>query len=129
MDPANPYGALVPWPAVADAERAKPRRVAGAWLILARGRPVLYVAPRGGSLLSFPGTIRDEEGALDSAIEALRTLPKGSARGLLVIRTIDGLDVADSPLADAFRRAGFVSDYRGLVDARPPGTPAGRQTG
>ncbi len=129
MDPANPYGALVPWPAVADAERAKPRRVSGAWVIMARGRPVLYVGARGGSLVSFPGTIRDEEGALEAAIEALRTLPKGTARGLLVIRTIDGIDVADSPLADAFRRAGFVTDYRGLVDARPPGTPAGRQAG
>ncbi|MEO1016062.1 MAG: DEAD/DEAH box helicase, partial [Pseudomonadota bacterium] len=29
MDPANPFGALVPWPDVRDSQRAKPRRVAG----------------------------------------------------------------------------------------------------
>ena len=122
MDPANPYGALVSWPAVADPDRARPRRVAGAWLMLARGRPVLYVGSRGSNLITFPETIRDEAGALESAIEMLRHLPKGLSRGMLVIRKIDGVEVTDSGYLEQFRNAGYATDYRGLIDTRPPGS-------
>ena len=121
MDPANPYGALVPWPAVADPTRGKPRRVAGAWVLLARGRPVLYVGRRARSLVTFPTTIRDEDGALDAAIAALRELPTSDRHRMLVIEQIDGIDAADSPHAARFRAAGFASDYRGLIDVKVPG--------
>ena len=124
MDPANPYGAIVPWPAVADPERAKPRRVSGAWILLARGRPVLYAGPRGRALITFPETLRDEEGALAAAIDRLRHLPKGTSRSMLVIQKIDGVAVSESPLLPQFREAGFASDYRGLIDVMPPGSPA-----
>ena len=118
MDPANPYGAVVPWPAVADADKLRPRRVSGAWVLLARGRPLLYVARRGRNLITFPAAIRDDDGALDAVIEALRHLPRGSARGMLVIENVDGVPVAESPLAERFRRAGFAQDYRGMIDIR-----------
>ncbi len=123
MDPANPYGALVPWPLAADPDKAKPRRVAGAWVMLARGRPVLWVGSNASSLITFPETIRDEEGSLDAAIEMLRHLPK--ARGMLVIRKVDGVDVTNSPMLPRFLEAGFATDYRGLVDTRVPGAAAG----
>ena len=109
---------------MADADRAKPRRVAGAWVLLARGRPVLYAGPRGRSLITFPETIRDEEGALAAAIDHLRRLPKGSSRSMLVIQKIDGIEVTESPLLQQFREAGFASDYRGLIDVLPPGSPS-----
>ncbi len=125
QDPANPYGALVPWPATGDAEAPAPRRVAGAWVLLARGRPVLYAAGRGRSLITFPDTIRDEPGALNAAIDALRRLPKASTRGMLVIEKIDGVPVTRSPLSEAFRAAGFATDYRGLIDVEVPGCRAG----
>ena len=124
-DPANVYGALVGWPETADPVRAKPRRVAGAWLLLARGRPVLYVGRRGRSLVTFPASIRDEDGALEAAIAALRDLPKTGKHRLLVIETIDGVDAKDSPLASVFRSAGFSSDYRGLIDVEVPGRALG----
>lgn len=116
LDPANPYGGIVPWPEVAKPDSAKPRRVAGAWLLLARGRPVLYAARRARNLITFPATIRNEDGALNAAIAALRHLPRGTSRGMLVIEKVDGVNVAESPLADAFRDAGFARDYRGLID-------------
>ncbi len=122
MDPANPYGALLPWPETVDPKQPKPRRVAGARILLARGRPVLYLGPRGRTLITFPGTIRDEEGALPAAIETLRHLPKGSTRGMLVIEKIDGIAAEDSPLRQVFLDAGYASDYRGLIDVQPPGT-------
>ncbi len=120
-DPVNPYGALIPWPAVAEAARTRLRRIEGSWVVLARGRPVLYVGSRGSQLVTFPESVRDEEGALEAAIEALRRLPKGATRRLLVIETIDGESVGDSPHLATFRQSGFANDYRGLVDTRPSG--------
>ena len=115
-DPANPYGGIVPWPSVANAEKAKPRRVAGAWLLLARGRPVIYAARRGRQLITFPATLRDHEDAFESAVRALRHLPRGTARGMLVIEKIDGIAVNESPLLGALKGLGFANDYRGLID-------------
>lgn len=120
MDPANPYGAQVAWPETADPETGKPRRVAGAWVVLARGRPVFYVARKGRLLLTFPDTLRDEDGALEAAIEALRTLPKTAIKGVLTIEKIDGVSSPSSPHAEAFRAAGFENDYRGLMDGQVP---------
>jgi hypothetical protein len=51
-------------------------------------------------------------------------LPKSGRSRLTVIEKIDGVNVLESPLLEAFRDAGFGSDYRGLVDVRPPGTGA-----
>ncbi len=124
MDPANPYGATLRWPAVSNAEQARPRRISGAWVLLARGRPVLYVGPRGSALITFPETIRDEAGALDAAIGTLRHLPRGTSRGMLVIRKIDGEEVTRSALLERFLDAGYVTDYQGLIDAAPPGGTA-----
>ncbi len=116
-DPANPYGALLSWPDTAVPGQGGPRRVPGAWVMLARGRPVFYVGSRARSLLSFPSTVRDVDGALDAAIEALRHLPRG--RGLLVIDRIDGVPAPDSALLPRFKAADFALDYRGIIDVRP----------
>lgn len=124
MDPANPYGSLVPWPQSADPSAAKPRRVSGAFVIMARGRPVLFVAASRRAVVSFPESIALSDGALPAAIDALRTLPRGKSRSMLVIEKIDGIGVMDSPLLDAFRNAGFSKDYRGLIDDQPIGTLA-----
>ena len=45
-DPAQPYGAALPWPK-RDDEARRPQRVAGAYVVLAGAEPVLYVE-RGG---------------------------------------------------------------------------------
>ncbi len=115
LDPANPYGALVPWPAPANAA-TKPRRVAGAWVLLARGLPVFYVGARARQLLSFPDTLNAFDGVVDAAITALRQLPGG----VRLITKIDGVASADSPLASAFTERGFVRDYQGLSDTELP---------
>ncbi len=122
MDPANPFGAALPWPVTASADTTPPRRSAGAWLVLVRGHPALYATRRGRQLLTFPGALARFDDALAASIEALRRLPRGSRKGLLVVEKIDGVNVLESPLLDAFVGEGFGSDYRGLVDLRPPGT-------
>ncbi|MEO1033956.1 MAG: DEAD/DEAH box helicase [Pseudomonadota bacterium] len=117
LDPANPYGALVPWPSVVAAGDAKPRRINGAWIVLARGRPVLWIGPRGRALLSFPDTLAAYDDALAMAIDALRTLPR-AGKSLRTIEKIDGVAAAESTLAAVFLEHGFVRDYRGLSDTR-----------
>ena len=124
IDPANPYGSLVPWPLTAD-DKARPRRVAGAWVISVRGRAAFYVGRNGRSLMTFPETLGRDAAVLDVAIEALRHLPRTGRHRLLVIEKIDGQPVSESPLAARFLAADFASDYRGLVDVRPLGRAAG----
>jgi len=122
MDPANPYGTLLDWPdrgSSGAAGAGVPRRAAGAWVLMARGRPLFHVARRGRSIITFPANL-EQDGALGAAIEALRRLPAG--RGMLVVEKIDGVPVSESPHAAAFGAAGFRNDYRGMIDVRPAGT-------
>jgi ATP-dependent Lhr-like helicase len=121
-DPANPYGAQLPWPEPGNPDLAAPRRVSGAFVILVRGVPALYAARNGRVLLSFPLGLRKTPGALDVAIRALFRLPRTGRSKLTVVEKIDGVNVLESPFLEDFRNAGFGTDYRGLVDVRPPGS-------
>ena len=43
-DPAQPYGAALPWPRKEDQEHGRrPARVAGAYVVMVEDEPVLYV--------------------------------------------------------------------------------------
>ena len=53
-DPAQPYGAALPWPRRDDDERLPLQRVPGAYLILVDGAPALYVERGGRGLLRLP---------------------------------------------------------------------------
>ncbi len=117
VDPANAWGASLPWPACGNDDKQRPKRVAGAHLLQARGRPLLFIGRRGRSLITFPSIYREFDNALAVAIDALRAW-RGD-QGMLVIEKIDGVDVVHSPLLPVFQAAGFVSDYRGLIDIEP----------
>ena len=68
-DPANPYGATLPWPKREDDESGRrPARVPGAYVVTLDAEPVLYVERGGKGLL--PCASRDEEW-LRPALEAL----------------------------------------------------------
>jgi ATP-dependent Lhr-like helicase len=120
-DPANPYGAALPWPdrparaapGDGDGQRAhKPGRKAGALVVLVDGALVLYVERGGRSLLSWT----DEPGALQAAADALALAVRDGALGRLTVERADGEAVlsADSPLAVALAAAGFHATPRGL---------------
>jgi len=126
-DPANPWGALLPWPETARPAEARPRRVPGAWVILADGLPALYLGPGRRHLLTFPQTAQAED-RLQRALSALAALPERLRRGSLTIERIDGEPAADSPLAELMLGQGFMRDYRGLVAQRRY-LPAGRDEG
>ena len=112
-DPANPYGALLPWPAHRVEERSGPKRVAGASVVLADGTPVLYVGKGGKRILTF-AAIEDER-LLQAAVAGLRPLARGERGRALRVERVDGRDAREGALSEAFVRAGFVPDYRGLV--------------
>jgi ATP-dependent helicase Lhr and Lhr-like helicase len=110
VDPANPYGWLLPWPEREPGE-APARRAAGAAVILVDGQAALYVDKGGRRLLTF---IDDR----DTVIAAARALDRVAARKrgkTLRIETIDGQPARVSPHAAAFIEAGFFADPHGLM--------------
>jgi len=115
LDPANPYGALLPWPASGGGESHRPRRTPDTWVVLVDGRPALYVGSGGRRLLTFPDSTAGERGALGLALRALHRLPRGRRRRLLVVEQVDGVSAEASPIYELMRECGFARDYRGLV--------------
>jgi ATP-dependent Lhr-like helicase len=145
-DPANPYGALLPWPATAAPPAAGPpgagaprtaaaagtggpKRAAGAWVILVAGKAVLYLTASGKQLLSFPDSITDEGHELIPALALLPRVP-AAGRKRRLIQHIDGIPALESPLREALLAAGFEVDHDALVPARfAPNAASKRGTG
>ncbi|MFN2561193.1 MAG: ATP-dependent helicase [Jatrophihabitans sp.] len=113
-DPANPYGAALPWPEAprsADGGRGhQPARKAGALVVLVDGVCVLYVERGGRTLLSFA----DDAGTLQPAADALALAVRDGALGKLQVERADGQPVSESTLGDALEAAGFRPTPRGL---------------
>ncbi|MBE3010130.1 DEAD/DEAH box helicase [Microbispora sp. NEAU-D428] len=108
-DPANPYGAALPWPERTDDVTHKPGRKAGALVVLVEGALILYVE-RGGKTLLSSGPEED----LRPAVQALAVAVKRGALGKLTVERADGTAITDSPLAEALEAAGFHPTPRGL---------------
>lgn len=106
-DPANPYGAALPWPERSPAH--KPGRKAGALVVLVDGHLVLYVERGGKTLLSFA-----EDDRVRLAVDALARVVRDGALGKLTVERADGTAIGDSPLAAVLEAAGFHPTPRGL---------------
>ncbi|MFF3668177.1 Lhr family helicase [Microtetraspora malaysiensis] len=117
-DPANPYGAALPWPDRTGEVTHKPGRKAGALVVLVEGRLVLYVERGGRTLLSFGpagGTGGGDAGEdLQPAVDALALAVREGALGKLTVERADGASIIDSPLAAALEAAGFHPTPKGL---------------
>jgi ATP-dependent Lhr-like helicase len=111
-DPANAFGAALPWPPrpgeVPGGHR--PGRKAGALVVLSDGKLVLYVERGGKTLLSWTS---DPE-VLVPAAAGLAEAVRGGALGRLTVERADGTGVYDTPLAQALADAGFRPTPRGL---------------
>ncbi|MCB9678467.1 MAG: DEAD/DEAH box helicase [Alphaproteobacteria bacterium] len=106
VDPASPWGAVLPWP---ERPEPQPRREAGALVVLVGGAPVLWLGKGAKSLVTFPCP----PSAFDAAVQALRG--QTALRRTLRIDRIDGDAALDSPHRARFLQAGFAADYKGLV--------------
>jgi ATP-dependent Lhr-like helicase len=112
-DPAQPYGAALPWPTRPEetASSHRPGRKAGAVVVLFAGALVLYVERGGKTLLSWT----DDPAALEPCAQALAGAVREGALGRITVEKADGGVVAyDSPLTRALEAAGFRHTPRGL---------------
>jgi ATP-dependent helicase Lhr and Lhr-like helicase len=116
-DPANPYGAALPWPRRGDADRRPFQRAAGASVVLVDGRAVLYLDRGGSSLQTLPAF--DDPAVADLALQALGELVADGRQRELIIGKIDGEPAGRSRWYDTLLRNGFIQGYRGLVLRRP----------
>jgi len=108
-DPAQPYGAALPWPKRAGARAA---RVAGAHVVLLGGEPALYVERGGRSLV--PLREPDEEWlrvALAALVSHVRT--RGGKR--LAVERFDGEPVVETMAMPLLVEAGFLAGPRRAV--------------
>ncbi|MHC6175402.1 ATP-dependent helicase [Glutamicibacter sp. X7] len=108
-DPANPYGAALPWPASNTGHR--PGRKAGALVGMLDGRLYLYLERGGRTVLTFA-----EPGAAEVAAvakELVRVL-RGAKVDKIAVATVNGQPVAEHPLGAALLEAGFYSTVQGI---------------
>ena len=112
-DPAQPYGAALPWPdrPGETVSSHRPGRKAGALVVLVDGSLVLYVERGGRTLLSWT----DDPERLATSANALAAAVRGGALGRLTVERADGERAGgDSPLTQALEAAGFRPTPRGL---------------
>ena len=114
-DPANLFGAGLPWPPLSGGDApsaARPSRRPGSLVVVRDGMPVLYAAAGLRSVLAFTA----DEAALDEAARALvahaaRAVRRDGAEGSrkkVVVESFNGRPVLDTPFADVLQRAGLV---------------------
>ncbi|HET7068318.1 MAG TPA: ATP-dependent helicase [Nocardioides sp.] len=112
-DPANPFGAALPWPERETSGGHRPGRKAGALVVLVDGALTLYVERGGRTLLTWS----DDASALGPAALSLCEAGRRGALGRMTVERADGEQIlggGSTPLREALDAAGFVSTPRGL---------------
>ncbi len=112
-DPANPYGAALPWPRDETRHQRTPSRSAGAYVVLHDGEVVLYLERGGRSLLTFRPF--DDPAIAVAAVGALRWLVADGRQKRVQLERVDGEPIAASPQRDRLVEVGFRPAYRGYV--------------
>ncbi|GGO91558.1 Lhr family helicase [Wenjunlia tyrosinilytica] len=109
-DPANAYGAALPWPEPPNGAGHKPGRKAGALVVLVDGELILYVERGGKSLIAWETTPE----RLQAAVDALALAVREGALGKITVERANGESALTSPLGHALEAAGFHPTPRGL---------------
>jgi ATP-dependent Lhr-like helicase len=119
-DPAQPYGAALPWPK-REASQGRPARVAGAYVVTVQDEPLLYLERGGRGLVvlaehggSAPVAGREPE-PLREALEALAGAVRAGRVPKLSLERIDGEPAIASRLAPLLVELGFQSGPRRLT--------------
>jgi ATP-dependent helicase Lhr and Lhr-like helicase len=108
-DPAQPYGAVLPWPKRAGGRAS---RVVGAYVVLLDGEAVLFVERGGRSLLPLR---EPHEEWLRAALEALVAQARRAGLKRLAVERFDGEPVAESDVLPLLADAGFILGPRRAV--------------
>lgn len=118
-DPANPYGAALPWPEVPagpDGVRPtghRPGRKAGAVVVMVDGALTLYVERGGRTLLCFAEDLTDVR-VLRPTAQALSWALRTARVEKMSLEKVNGLPLLGTPLAEALLAAGFYASPSGL---------------
>jgi ATP-dependent Lhr-like helicase len=110
-DPANPFGAALPWPARSDESiKHRPARKAGSLVVMHDGHAVLYLERGGKKALVFDShPVR-----LAAAAASLAQTVRSRRVNRLSVETADGQPVSTTALGEALREAGFERTPKGL---------------
>ncbi len=109
-DPANPYGASLPWPKLEGGRR--PGRTPGAYLLLRDGVPEVFIERGGRGLLRLRSM---EEAELGGAMGALAEAVVKGQLPKLAIEKLDGEAIIGSGHEEALIGAGFSRGVRKLT--------------
>ncbi|HWS93431.1 MAG TPA: ATP-dependent helicase, partial [Mycobacterium sp.] len=121
-DPANPYGAALPWPTTngegfdTGGPGGRPGRKAGALVVLVDGELAWFLERGGRSLLTFT----DDPQVDHAAAMALADLVSARRVASILVERIDGVPAlrpragGPSPVIDALSDAGFARTPRGM---------------
>ena len=108
-DPAQPYGAALPWPKRAGARAA---RVAGAHVVLLGGEAALFVERGGRSLVPLR---EPDDTWLRPALAALVDHVKRGGAKRLAVERFDGRPVGETEVMPLLVEAGFLAGPRRAV--------------
>ncbi len=118
VDPSQPYGAALPWPARgAQATREgsparRPARVDGAYVVLCGGEPVLYLERSGRALQTL---VEAGDARLEAALRTLVEHVRSGAVKRLALEKVDGEPALGSPLGELLLELGFQEGPRRLT--------------
>lgn len=136
-DPANPYGALLKWPAAAEATSSLQRSV-GARVILCDGALVAYLRRGNPNLQVWLPEEEPARGQVARALaeflvtrvqeqEGVTSAADASSRVGMLVASVNGVAAAESPLARYLLDAGFQAGAMGFnVRRNLPALPSGR---
>jgi ATP-dependent Lhr-like helicase len=115
LDPANPYGAVLPWPEGRAASGPRPRRVAGAWVILAEGEAVGFVESGLRSVVTFRPAFGHlgVRSACEVLTAGLREVMRRERKRSLRIGKVDGADAATVEIAAELGVSGWQKEELG----------------
>ncbi len=106
-DPAQPYGAAIPWPS----NEGRPSRAVGAFVVVRDGRPLAFLERGARSITLFEGW--DTDG---SWVDALASLVRTKRLNKIEIHKINGMPPAEMPDArDLLTSHGFAQGYKGPI--------------
>ena len=110
-DPANPWGATLPWPK--GERRRRPSRTPGSYLLMRSGSPLLYLEKGGKGILRLDPSIAGEElvGLLRHLVAAAEEKRVGGLR----IERFDGEPLIGSEFEPLLLAAGFSRQPRKMV--------------
>ncbi|ADD43842.1 DEAD/DEAH box helicase [Stackebrandtia nassauensis] len=110
-DPANPFGAGMPWPARSSEESGhRAGRKAGALVVIVDGELAWYVERGGRTILTYTA---DRQRTVAAAEALVATANRGGLARVTVTH-VDGTPIAGTPVGAALTEAGLRATPKGL---------------